>query len=171
MSKIQIYGFCKKLYMQHIFWSCLIRCINMTWIQSELSVLQSGHGMRDGRTDGRSETNTQLSCVGGIMMLHIDGLVQERRNPIANALELHLSSTNPLIGNVFSHQLSACSANDKEKWSLVTCISDGHFWCWYLTVRYQCYFLNSKCNFTLLFPSALQWCSQQESEVLLQGDV
>ena len=28
---------------------------------------------------------------------HIDGSVQERRNSIANALELHLSFTNPLI--------------------------------------------------------------------------
>ena len=28
---------------------------------------------------------------------HIDGLVQERRNSIANALELHLSCTKPLI--------------------------------------------------------------------------
>ena len=30
---------------------------------------------------------------------HIDGLVQERRNSIANSLELRLSSTNPLIQN------------------------------------------------------------------------
>ena len=29
--------------------------------------------------------------------LYIDGLVQERRNSIANTLELHLSCTNPLI--------------------------------------------------------------------------
>ena len=28
---------------------------------------------------------------------HIDGLVQERRNSIANALELHVSYTNPSI--------------------------------------------------------------------------
>ena len=28
---------------------------------------------------------------------HIDGLMQERRNPIANALELRLSCTNLLI--------------------------------------------------------------------------
>ena len=31
-------------------------------------------------------------------MDHIDGLVQERRNSIANALELRLSSTNPSTG-------------------------------------------------------------------------
>ena len=38
-------------------------------------------------------------CEDGIdehmQQLHIDGLVQERRNSIANALELHLSCTNP----------------------------------------------------------------------------
>ena len=33
----------------------------------------------------------------GIAHVHIDGLVQERCNSIANALELHLSCTNPLI--------------------------------------------------------------------------
>ena len=32
---------------------------------------------------------------------HIDGLMQERRNSIANALELNLSSTNPLIYRMF----------------------------------------------------------------------
>ena len=31
------------------------------------------------------------------MEYHIDGLVQERHNPIANALELRLSCTNPSI--------------------------------------------------------------------------
>ena len=31
------------------------------------------------------------------MILHIDGLVQEKRNSIADALELHLSCTNPSI--------------------------------------------------------------------------
>ena len=31
------------------------------------------------------------------MVCHIDGLVQERRNSIANALELRLSCTNPSI--------------------------------------------------------------------------
>ena len=33
---------CKKLDMQHTFWSCLIRCINIKWIQPEP---QSRHGM------------------------------------------------------------------------------------------------------------------------------
>ena len=32
-----------------------------------------------------------------VMALHFHGLVQERRNSIANALELHLSCINPSI--------------------------------------------------------------------------
>ena len=39
---------------------------------------------------------TRRVCSDSIS-LHIDGLVQERRNSIANALELRLSCTNPLI--------------------------------------------------------------------------
>ena len=33
----------------------------------------------------------------GSLLKHIDDLVQERRNSIANAMELRLSCTNPLI--------------------------------------------------------------------------
>ena len=36
LPKIQNLKFCMKVYMQHTFWSCLIRCINMKWIQPEL---------------------------------------------------------------------------------------------------------------------------------------
>ena len=35
-------------------------------------------------------------------MSHSGGLVQERRNSIANAMELRLSCTNPLIMKVYS---------------------------------------------------------------------
>ena len=57
----------------------ILRCIHMKWIQPELWVLQSGHGMWDGRTDkrrdrrtdGRTEWNQytpqQLCCAGGII--------------------------------------------------------------------------------------------------------
>ena len=38
-----------------------------------------------------------LRCHDMVLQWHIDGLVQERRNSIANALELRLSYTNPLI--------------------------------------------------------------------------
>ena len=50
--------FCKKVYAPHPFWSCLIRCINMTRIQPELNALQSRNKMRDGRTDGRTDGQT-----------------------------------------------------------------------------------------------------------------
>ena len=41
---------------------------------------------------------------------HIDGLMQERRNSIANALELHLSCTNPSIWQwVVRHQMRQSS--------------------------------------------------------------
>ena len=52
LPAIQILKFCKKLYMQQTFWSCLIRCVNMKWIQPEQYALQSRHRMLDRRTDG-----------------------------------------------------------------------------------------------------------------------
>ena len=36
LVKIWIFKFCKVLYTWHTFWSCLIRCINMKWIQQKL---------------------------------------------------------------------------------------------------------------------------------------
>ena len=76
--KLQILKNCQKYkfwnfarnFTPHTFWSCLIRCINMKWIQPKLYALQSWHGMRDGRTvtdgqtDGRSETRTTSLCGG-----------------------------------------------------------------------------------------------------------
>ena len=38
---------------------------------------------------------------------NVDGLVQERRNSIANALELHLSCTNPLIDGLVQERCSS----------------------------------------------------------------
>ena len=35
-KKIQIFKFRKKLYMPHTFWSCLIRHVNMKWIEPKL---------------------------------------------------------------------------------------------------------------------------------------
>ena len=58
-----------KLYMRHTFWSCLIRCINIKWIQLELQALQSGHRMRDGQTNGRTEWNQYTP-----QQLHGDGV-------------------------------------------------------------------------------------------------
>ena len=55
--------------------------------------------------------------------LHYDGLVQERRNSIANALELHLSCTTPSIwgtgvgddhGDDHDHDNHDDSVNDRH---------------------------------------------------------
>ena len=58
LPKIQILKFCKKTYTRHTFWSCLIRCMNMKWIQPILWAPQSGPVMRDGQTDGRTDKRT-----------------------------------------------------------------------------------------------------------------
>ena len=44
--------------------------------------------------------------INHIALPHIDGLVQERHNSIANALELRLSSTNLLIYNL-AHNMTS----------------------------------------------------------------
>ena len=67
--KFKLCNFAKKLYMWHTFWSCLIRCINMKWIQPELQALQErtrDAGGTDRRTDGQNETNipSQQLCRG-----------------------------------------------------------------------------------------------------------
>ena len=46
-------------------------------------------------------------------MLHINGLVQERRNSSANALEFRLSCTNPLICMLTMSQGKPASAQMK----------------------------------------------------------
>ena len=80
LPKIQILKFGKKLHMRHIFWSYLIRYIDMKWIRPELYALQSGHGMPDRRMDGRTNRRTewnqytpqQLRCAKGIIIfIHI----------------------------------------------------------------------------------------------------
>ena len=50
-----------------------------------------------------------LDCMCGCVLYHIDGLVQERRNSSASAMELRLSCTNPSIYRyviVFIHLLN-----------------------------------------------------------------
>ena len=46
---------------------------------------------------GNNHQNHQSSIITKILWAHFDGLEQERRNSIANALELRLSCTNPSI--------------------------------------------------------------------------
>ena len=66
LPKYQILKFHNKLYMQHTFWSCLIRCANMKWIWQVLWKIQSGKKLStdrqmdrrtDRQTDGRCETS------------------------------------------------------------------------------------------------------------------
>ena len=44
---MQIFKFCKKLYMRHTIWSCLIRCINMKWINQWCSTEMSLYGHQE----------------------------------------------------------------------------------------------------------------------------
>ena len=83
IAKIQILKFCEKPYTQHTFWSCLIRCVNMKWIQPELYMLQSGHGMRgrwtDGWTDGvKAIYPPTTSLCGGIIKTVFPAICQWR---------------------------------------------------------------------------------------------
>ena len=70
--KFQIYEFWNKHYTRHTFWSCLIRCANMKWIQWVFLKIQSGHDSVHRRTDRQGETSIppfQLRWSGGIMIL------------------------------------------------------------------------------------------------------
>ena len=78
--------FLNKRCTRHTFWSCLIRCIDMKWIQLKLWAPQSGHGMRDGRTDrrtdGRTEWNQTTLLCGGYKYSHsITWYVHHRSGP------------------------------------------------------------------------------------------
>ena len=74
LPNIRILEVCKNIYMQHTFWSCLIRCINMKWIQQVLLMIQNGHNSihwwTDGRVDEQGETSIppfQLRWSGGLI--------------------------------------------------------------------------------------------------------
>ena len=59
--------FCKRLYMRHTSWSCLIRCINMKWSNQNRRHYRADAGQMDGRTEWNQYTPQQLCCVWGIM--------------------------------------------------------------------------------------------------------
>ena len=50
-------------YMRHTFWSCLIRCVNMKWIQQVLFKIQSRHNSVHRLTDGQDETSIPPSTL------------------------------------------------------------------------------------------------------------
>ena len=55
LPKFQIVEFSNKLYTWHTFWSCLIRCAKMKWIQWVLLKIQSGHDSVHRRTDRQTD--------------------------------------------------------------------------------------------------------------------
>ena len=78
LSKLQLLEFWNKLYMQHTFWCCLIRCANMKWIKKycwryRADTILSTDGWTEGQTnrriDGQTRWNqysplsTSLKCV------------------------------------------------------------------------------------------------------------
>ena len=76
----QILEFCINLYMQHTFWSCLIRCANMKWIQLVLWKIQSGHDFvhrqTDGWTDGRTYGRTTWNQYRGFNFIEAGGIMR-----------------------------------------------------------------------------------------------
>ena len=68
LPKIQILKFCKKVYLRHTFWSCLIRWINMEWIQPNCRRYRADTECgTDGRMEWNQYTPQQLCCAGGII--------------------------------------------------------------------------------------------------------
>ena len=62
LPKIQILEFCNNHYMQHTFWSCLIRCANIKWIRQVLWKIQSRHDFVHRRMDRRTDRQTDGRC-------------------------------------------------------------------------------------------------------------
>ena len=56
--------------------------------------------------DSSTENNPEICHWDHVFQDHTDGLVQERRNSIANALELRLSCTNPMIQSKYYSHIS-----------------------------------------------------------------
>ena len=54
-----IFKFRNKLYTWHTFWSCLIRCANMKWIQWVLLKIQSWQHSVHRRTEGKMDRRTR----------------------------------------------------------------------------------------------------------------
>ena len=61
LPKIQISEFCNHLYKGHTFWSCLIWCANIKWIQLVLWKIQSEHDFVHRRTDGQTDGQRESS--------------------------------------------------------------------------------------------------------------
>ena len=60
LPNIYILEFCKNLYMEHTFCSCLMRCINMKWIQKVEDTEQ--HHSIHRQMDRRTRWNQYIPC-------------------------------------------------------------------------------------------------------------
>ena len=86
LPKLQIIEIWYKLYTLHTYWSCLIRCANMKWIQWVLLKIQSWHdsvyrqtdGQTDRGTDGRTRWNQYTP---GFNFVEAGGLTRTIRTP------------------------------------------------------------------------------------------
>ena len=61
--------YCRKLYMRHTFWSCLIRCVKMKCVQLLLRKIQSGYDSVHRRTDGHTPVVTLVHTFLGVLFL------------------------------------------------------------------------------------------------------
>ena len=59
--KLPFFSFWNKHYTQHTFWSCLIRCANLKWIQWVLLKIQRGHDSVHRRTDKQTDRWNQYT--------------------------------------------------------------------------------------------------------------
>ena len=82
-AKLSNFEFGNKHYTRHAFWSCLIRCANMKWIQRVLLKIQSWHDSVHRQTDGRTGVQTdkvkpvypfQLRWGGGIIITYMGAM-------------------------------------------------------------------------------------------------
>ena len=63
----QIWEFCKEPYTRNTFWSCLIRCVNIKWIQLVLRKLQSGHDSVHRQMDRRTHNPLTVHQPGTVL--------------------------------------------------------------------------------------------------------
>ena len=70
--------------------------VKLCYMDNPLTCLYDSTGSGKGFAPNKWKTST-WTCVDRVLKHHIDGLMQERRNSIANALELRLSFANSSI--------------------------------------------------------------------------
>ena len=124
---------CAARYRQSCYWLSTVGChYNMTQIDMILQWQKQNLNQRVNLQKNPHIPLTGVSCgvsfvrivlanwvhFNSTALQHIDGLVQERCNSIANALELHLPFTNPLICRFLISMTQAISMwrNDR-KWN------------------------------------------------------